>query len=518
MALQSSLPHDPRARCPEVPLATLNVIVRQAIAATGASGSAVALSDGHAIVFQASCGDPAPAIGVPLNASARFSGECIRTGEVLRCDDAECDPLVDGALCAQLGIRSMLAVPVKAGVSVVGVLQVFSREPYAFNVFHEATLERLADMILRASGETWIRSAIPTTPAAAQDEEGGYSHRSEGRSQATAFLAPSNGNGGWQSEPTRAKVTIELPNSYVANVGFERKSRRPRSSHRKRHWRTRLRKAEAAIQEKPVMSAIMVSSLILIVGFLVTLATRNESRPAVPQIAKENSFKSPSASSQQTPPSQPSSAQDDKQSADHEQSSTIAEKPSADVPSSEASGAQPPDVVAVARPEDAAKVSANHQAGKMSGKKLHASSIKQKKSRYVASSAPVTGPAFATVNAIPSANGGSTLVATLGTVTVAPVSTPVPLRPELVPPQLVQQVKPQYPAMARISSVQGAVILEAIISKEGKVRAVKAVSGNALLTAAAINAVRNWRYSPSLLHGEPVEATVRVTVNFTSAN
>ena len=79
---------------------------------------------------------------------------------------------------------------------------------------------------------------------------------------------------------------------------------------------------------------------------------------------------------------------------------------------------------------------------------------------------------------------------------------------------LVRQVKPSYPHTAIIMRVQGAVILEAIIDREGRVENLKALSGHPLLIRAAFEAVQQWRYRPTLLNGQPVEVLTQVTVNF----
>ncbi|HEV2117800.1 MAG TPA: TonB family protein, partial [Terriglobales bacterium] len=79
---------------------------------------------------------------------------------------------------------------------------------------------------------------------------------------------------------------------------------------------------------------------------------------------------------------------------------------------------------------------------------------------------------------------------------------------------LVRQVRPQYPSMARESRVEGDVLLEALISKDGSVSDVRAISGPALLIPPALQAVRQWRYKPYLLNGEPVEVETQIKVQF----
>jgi TonB family protein len=80
---------------------------------------------------------------------------------------------------------------------------------------------------------------------------------------------------------------------------------------------------------------------------------------------------------------------------------------------------------------------------------------------------------------------------------------------------LISQVQPVYPAAARASRIQGVVLLQATISKEGTVRDLRAISGHPLLTDAAIEAVKQWQYKPVLLNGQPIDFITTVTVNFT---
>jgi periplasmic protein TonB len=79
---------------------------------------------------------------------------------------------------------------------------------------------------------------------------------------------------------------------------------------------------------------------------------------------------------------------------------------------------------------------------------------------------------------------------------------------------LVNRVEPTYPAMAKIAHVQGDVVLQALISKGGGIENLRAVSGHPILIQAAMDAVRQWRYKPYLLNGEPVEVETTITVRF----
>lgn len=80
--------------------------------------------------------------------------------------------------------------------------------------------------------------------------------------------------------------------------------------------------------------------------------------------------------------------------------------------------------------------------------------------------------------------------------------------------QILTKTVPSYPAIARAAHVSGVVVLHASISKAGTIEGLTIVSGPEMLRAAAVEAVRSWRYRPYLLNGEPTEVETTVTVNF----
>ena len=83
--------------------------------------------------------------------------------------------------------------------------------------------------------------------------------------------------------------------------------------------------------------------------------------------------------------------------------------------------------------------------------------------------------------------------------------------------RLIHIVQPTYPRLAVTARTQGRVILEAVITREGAIdpARLRIREGNPLLTPAAIEAVQQWRYRPTLLNGQPVEVLTTITVNFT---
>jgi protein TonB len=79
---------------------------------------------------------------------------------------------------------------------------------------------------------------------------------------------------------------------------------------------------------------------------------------------------------------------------------------------------------------------------------------------------------------------------------------------------LIHRVEPAYPPLAKAARIQGTVQLQAIISKNGAIQNLQVLSGHPMLVTAAVEAVRQWRYRPYILNGDPVEVETQITVNF----
>jgi len=137
-------------------------------------------------------------------------------------------------------------------------------------------------------------------------------------------------------------------------------------------------------------------------------------------------------------------------------------------------------------------------------------------------------PAMATtgvVGGVPGGVPGGSMGGVMGSILS---STPV-AAPKIATPQrvrvssgvstglLIRKVPPTYPPLARQARIQGVVILQAQISKDGTIQNLQLISGHPMLAPAAIEAVKQWRYKPYLLNGEPVEVDTQVQVNFTLA-
>lgn len=140
----------------------LQLIAERAHALVRASGVAIALADSDPdfMVCRASSGN-APPLGARLQLGSGFSGHCVRNAVPIRCDDSEVDARVDAENCRALGIRAILAVPVRAGDKSVGLIEAFSPDPNTFTEADAKTLQRFAETVLDAANRTARAENLP---------------------------------------------------------------------------------------------------------------------------------------------------------------------------------------------------------------------------------------------------------------------------------------------------------------------------------------------------------------------
>jgi len=124
------------------------LVVQSAATLTGATGSALALAEGGKFVCRARYGSTAPPLGARLDPSSGLSGLCVRTGHMLRCDDAERDPRVDSALTRETGIRSISVVPLIKDGKLVGIFELLSTHTHAFEKKETETLQRVSKLVV----------------------------------------------------------------------------------------------------------------------------------------------------------------------------------------------------------------------------------------------------------------------------------------------------------------------------------------------------------------------------------
>jgi periplasmic protein TonB len=135
---------------------------------------------------------------------------------------------------------------------------------------------------------------------------------------------------------------------------------------------------------------------------------------------------------------------------------------------------------------------------------------------------PSTGPA-GVVGGVPGGVPGGTMGGVLGSVMSGmPTAVPKAATPQRVRVSqgvsqglLIHKVTPQYPPLAQQARIQGTVVLQALIGKDGTIQNLHVISGHPMLTNAALAAVKEWQYKPYYLNGEPVEVETTINVNFT---
>ena len=176
--------------------AALQLLAERAQYITGANGAAIALRRGqhNDMLCRASVGSNAPELGALLSMEYGLSGESVRTHKALRCDDTERDLRVNREGCRQLGIASVVVMPIVSEQQVLGVFELFSGKPKAFEERDISALQRLSGMV-----ETAVKHAVATQtlPAA---EEPAYA---ESQPSAPAAVV--------ETAPVKSPVTGTLP-------------------------------------------------------------------------------------------------------------------------------------------------------------------------------------------------------------------------------------------------------------------------------------------------------------------
>jgi N-acetylmuramoyl-L-alanine amidase len=128
----------------------LQLVAERALAITHADGIAIALAEEDAILCRAVAGAIAPDKDARVNPNYGFSGACLSSGKVVRCDDALSDPRVNPDTCRRLGSRSMVAVPLTVTRTVIGLIEAFATDARRFKDIDVRRLDLLSELILAA--------------------------------------------------------------------------------------------------------------------------------------------------------------------------------------------------------------------------------------------------------------------------------------------------------------------------------------------------------------------------------
>lgn len=128
----------------------LSLVVERVLPLIGADGAAIELAEGEDMVYRAASGTAGGQIGLRLKVATSLSGLCVRTGDILRCDDSENDPRVDREACRKIGLRSMIVMPLTHKGATVGALKAMSAQPANFDDSDMQVLGLLSEMIAAA--------------------------------------------------------------------------------------------------------------------------------------------------------------------------------------------------------------------------------------------------------------------------------------------------------------------------------------------------------------------------------
>ena len=180
--------------------AVLQLVTERALTLTGASGAALALLTDGKMVCRARAGEPAPPLGAPVDAKQGMSGECVRNGLLVSCDDTANDPRIDPQVCRALGLGSLMAAPIVSDFRVVGLLEIFSARPRNFAEVHETVLDRLVEMIPKTHREK-------TPPGSLRSENTQPETPVGPEAGSTAPLPPTSESGSTDPSPTNSSAT-----------------------------------------------------------------------------------------------------------------------------------------------------------------------------------------------------------------------------------------------------------------------------------------------------------------------
>jgi TonB family protein len=467
----------------------LNEIVEQACLATGATGAAVVLEREGEMVCRASSGPTAPELGARLDIGTGLSGECMRTGMSQRCDDAQNDPRADATASERLGLRSVLVLPLVGRHGVIGLFEIFSPRANAFGERDERTLEALAARVLKnleraaepvgsATHVLSIIDLIAEEPQFAAEPQLAAESLAEEPRFAPELLV---------EEPRFAPEPLVEEPHFAAESLAEEPYLAPEALVEEPHADPEAAMAsevEAPVERVNTEPRRRVDVLTWALSAAVLACTLLLALLIVQRFGLTRGIIGFHAAKQ--------------------------------IP------------VVVAAPKDVPRVDVpkvSEPVAEVPAKPLPAPPSPSTASHTNAAAPPGSLLVFENGKEIfrmpPSQGQGEPPASAQETVerasSVAPEKV-VDLSPAAAKESLIHRVEPDYPEPARDGQVQGAVLLDVRIGKDGTVQGLKTVSGEPLLAEAAMTAVRQWRFKPRSVNGEPVEMQTQVTLNFRLPN
>ncbi len=429
----------------------LNEVVEQACLTTGATGAAIALERDGAMICRASSGATAPALGSRLDSATGLSGECIRTRRTQRSDDVLSDSRVELGTSQQLGVRSVIVMPLQRRAELVGLFELFSSLPAAFAERDEITLEVLALRIL----SNLERAAAPLTPQAEPLA------LQEIQEMVPALPESTLPDSIPESVP---EIVPEIAEASSSPHAFDAVT-----------W---------ALRVAVLVCAVMLG--LLLGRHFGARKARLEVRrhPAAIPVAAGNPTVGGSTPAGISPPTEASTARNE-------------------------------EGVAAAQPSSPAKINARPAPpppGSLlvfeNGKEIfRMPPVRNESAQKDATQTRAESPSNGLGTAMQRASSQEPEKS-------AEPETVAELSSRAEEGSLIRRVEPQYPEEARQQKIQGPVVLDAHIGPDGAVQDVQVISGPPELAQASIHAVKQWRFQPRRVSGHAVAMQTRITLNF----
>ena len=432
----------------------LNEIVERARVATGATAAAIALARGDEIVCRATTGANAPDLGVQLDVHSGLSGACVQSKKWQRCDDTETDSRVNAEVCRGLGVRSILVFPVVKEGKLLGVFEIFSARPNAFSDREIQTLQALSRSIVNNVDRAVDVLATPAPVSPSSSAEAATAVTVDEVESVDHLQVDPVQVDAVQIDPAQTdaeQLNQTEPEAPLPIVDFLPETTTNPEIHPRDHWMSVL--------------TLAVVALALFLGWTIGYVRR----PRGPVRTKPKAAVNVAPSPAQT-------------------------KPPEDNASSASAAVLAPDQRTSANPATApiAPQQSGSQQGSWAGVLPAGGLVVYENGKAI----------FRTP---PQASSHSEKDATSGS---------VQLPSKVADEYLILRVEPEYPVPAIEQHIQGPVVLEALVGKDGVVEKLSTISGDFQLAAAATDAVRQWRFKPSFRNGSPEEFRTQITVSF----
>jgi TonB family protein len=508
--------------------AALQWIAERVLRLSGADGAAIALDDGQGMVCRATLGN-APDFGVRIHSASGLSGECVRTGQIVRCDDTENDPRVDPALCRELNLRCALILPLYRGPQLCGVLEVFSARPYAFASDTVSFLQQVSELLVEVvvgvlpelGGEADVSLARLISPTSKAIEEGVQAPamatgqfsdaperepRPPVKTAALSDSIPCDVCGHSNPRGQRTCSSCDVPLSVVENFLDAPTSEQVRAAEaaallaRSRYGvGERLSPAGSGETRRDLKPLLAIGVLLVVASLGLGIWKGAHSNVVSPQPETAGAVQSQAVPAQSQP----------------DVSATATPVPVIPpiVLEAEQPDEPPPPKATAASPANAAPpVSSRPAQQEAASVRWILGGKSSAKAAAQIEPAPLPAPTTGQIPHLP-----YIVVVPEPPRTDPPPSVSRTLEPSsagITGGELIRKVAPVYPPIARSIGKQGSVVLAATVDREGMLKNLHAVDGDPMLVSAALDAARKWRYEPYRLNGNPIEIETQIVFHF----